>query len=169
MEAEERFRRAFESAPIGMALVDVEGGWLRVNESLCRMLGTSEDKLLARSLHDVIRPDHLPFWRDAVEDVLAGSQGDFRLEQAWRSERGEAWVNVQAALVRDTGGAPLHLIVQIEDVNPTALRGSHEQNVSNETPSDYDAGPERALSPGSIVVGAAVSMVFALLASGQNP
>ena len=41
-ESEERFRLAFESAPIGIALVAVpEGRWLRVNNALCDLLATT--------------------------------------------------------------------------------------------------------------------------------
>ena len=37
--AEQLFRRAFDDAPIGMALIDLEGRWLRLNRAICRMLG----------------------------------------------------------------------------------------------------------------------------------
>jgi uncharacterized protein YggE len=60
-------------------------------------------------------------------------------------------------------GMLLGPVVSLEDVHPGTLRGSGEGSTSNEAPSD-DAGPERALAPGSIVVGAAVSLVFAIVA-----
>src|SRR5262245_30407366 len=56
-------------------------------------------------------------------------------------------------------GVTLGAVVSIEDVNPEVLRGSREGHTSQEAPSD-DTGPERAFAPGSIVVGAAVSIVF---------
>ena len=58
-------------------------------------------------------------------------------------------------------GVSLGAVVSLEDVHPESLRGTGEGNTSSEVPSD-DAGPDRALAPGSIVVGAAVSMVFAI-------
>ena len=45
LESEERFRGAFESAVIGMALVGLDGQWLKVNPSLCQLLGYSEKEL----------------------------------------------------------------------------------------------------------------------------
>jgi hypothetical protein len=51
-------------------------------------------------------------------------------------------------------------LTSIEDISPEVLRGSGEGHTSREAPND-DAGPERAFAPGSIVVGAAVSLVFA--------
>ena len=37
--SEERFRAAFEGAPIGMGLSTVDGHWLEVNDALCELLG----------------------------------------------------------------------------------------------------------------------------------
>jgi uncharacterized protein len=65
-------------------------------------------------------------------------------------------------------GAALGAVVSIEDVNPEVLRGSSEGHTSREAPTD-DAGPERAFAPGSIVVGAAVSIVFALVPGPSHP
>jgi len=38
-ETQEHFRNAFDYAAIGMALVSTQGSWLRVNRSLCEILG----------------------------------------------------------------------------------------------------------------------------------
>ncbi|HEV3437617.1 MAG TPA: SIMPL domain-containing protein, partial [Gemmata sp.] len=58
-------------------------------------------------------------------------------------------------------GVTLGAVIGIEDISPEVLRGSGEGHTSRETTSD-DTGSERALAPGSIVVGAAVSLVFTI-------
>src|SRR2546423_1391958 len=45
-ESEERFRAAFEHAPIGIAILDRHGNWLDTNAALGEMLGRSRDELL---------------------------------------------------------------------------------------------------------------------------
>ena len=45
-EAQERFRSAFEHAPIGMALITIDGRLFRVNRALVQILGRAEDELL---------------------------------------------------------------------------------------------------------------------------
>lgn len=47
-EAEERFKTAFEGAPIGMALVGLDGRWLQVNQALCELTGYTRQELLSR-------------------------------------------------------------------------------------------------------------------------
>jgi PAS domain S-box-containing protein len=52
-ESEERFRGAFEFAAIGMALVAPDGRWLRVNRSLCGIVGYTADELLTRDFQSI--------------------------------------------------------------------------------------------------------------------
>ena len=56
-ESEERSRGAFEDAPIGVALVDLDGRRFRVNRALCEMLGHSEEELLSKDYLEHIHPD----------------------------------------------------------------------------------------------------------------
>jgi uncharacterized protein YggE len=81
-------------------------------------------------------------------------------------QRAVAAAREKAELYCRAAGVGLGAVVSIEDGNPNALRGTGEQNVSDETPAE-DAGPDRALSPASIIVGASVTMVFALAPGGQ--
>ena len=56
-EAQERFRSAFEHAPIGMALAAVDGHMFRVNRALVQIVGRGESELLASSILDLIHED----------------------------------------------------------------------------------------------------------------
>jgi uncharacterized protein YggE len=64
-------------------------------------------------------------------------------------------------------GIALGSVVSLEDVHPEALRGTGEGSTSNEV-SPEDAAAARAFAPGSIVVGAAVSMTFAIGGSAEG-
>jgi uncharacterized protein len=112
---------------------------------------------------------------DRMEDVLVGvveaganeiDSVEFRTSRL-KEFRAEARRGAVAAACEKAeiycraAGVSLGAVVLVEDVNPEAVRGSGEGHTSNEAPSD-DASPERALAPGSIVVGAAVSITFAL-------
>ena len=56
-ESQERFRSAFGSAAIGMALVAPDGRWFQVNRSLCEIVGYSEQELLGANFQAITHPD----------------------------------------------------------------------------------------------------------------
>lgn len=57
--SERRFQRAFDHAPIGMALVDLQWHWKKINRSLLELVDYQESELLGRSLFDLLDPgDH---------------------------------------------------------------------------------------------------------------
>jgi PAS domain S-box-containing protein len=121
-EAEERFRSAFEQAPIGIALVSIEadraGCFLRVNRALAEITGYSEQELVGVPLDRVLdaeagdRSD-----RRYVPWILAGELSSYEAEARMRRADGnglDALLNV--SLVRDSHERPLYLIVQVQDV-----------------------------------------------------
>ena len=58
-DSEERFRQTFELAASGIAHVDLEGRFLRVNRSLCEIFGYRQDELVGRTVRDVSHPADL--------------------------------------------------------------------------------------------------------------
>jgi PAS domain S-box-containing protein len=116
-ESEERFRTAFESAAIGMGLVALDGRWLRVNQSLCQIVGYPAEELLARDFQSITHPDDLAANLDLLRQMLDGSIPCYHMEKRYIHKQGRVvWVFLSVALVRSTRGAPLHAIVQIQDI-----------------------------------------------------
>ncbi len=121
-EAEERFRGAFEQAPIGMALVSIEsdraGCFLRVNRALCEIVGYSPEEMVGRAFETVVDPsDDDSSDARYVPWMLAGEVGSFEVEKRLRRADGETIVAmVSVSLVPDAQERPLYLIVQVQDV-----------------------------------------------------
>jgi diguanylate cyclase (GGDEF)-like protein/PAS domain S-box-containing protein len=109
LAAGERFRAAFDNAPIGMGLVTPEGGWLEVNAAFCRLLGYDAKELLALSLADLTVPGDATVQVDEAEEM--------RHETRYLHADGTPlWVAASTTLVRGEKGEPLFYIVQIEDI-----------------------------------------------------
>jgi uncharacterized protein YggE len=118
---------------------------------------------------------------DRMEDVLAGvvdaganqiASVDFRTRRLkeYRTEaRRRAVVSAREKAENYCRAAAITLgpVLSLEDVHPEALRGTGEQNTSTEVALD-DAAGTGAFAPGSILVGAAVLMTFAIAGSGET-
>lgn len=87
-ETEERFRGAFECAAIGMALVGLDGRWIRVNASLCRILGMAEAELLATTFQAITHPDDLGADLALVAQLIAGEIPCYRMAKRYLAGEG---------------------------------------------------------------------------------
>jgi PAS domain S-box-containing protein/diguanylate cyclase (GGDEF)-like protein len=117
-EAEERFRLAFDHGPIGMALVGADGHWLRVNKTLCDMVGYAEDQLLATTFQDITHPDDLDADLEHVREMLAGEIRSYEMEKRYvRADGSIIWILLSVSLVRDAENTPLYFVSQIQDID----------------------------------------------------
>jgi PAS domain S-box-containing protein len=132
-EAEARFDSAFDHAPFGMVLVKPDGRPLRVNDTMCRMLGYSEAELLARSVAEVTHPEDMPDALDHVGRLLAGDIQSYQIEKRYLHKLGHVvWAELSASLVRNKDGTPLCVIAQVRDITERkraeeALREAHDE------------------------------------------
>jgi len=117
VESEEHFRSAFDYAAIGMALVSPEGNWLRVNRSLCEIVGYNEGELLASDFQTMTHRDDLGNDLAEIYRILSGETLTCQVEKRYIHKLGHfVWTSVNASLVRDAAGQPLHFIFQIQDI-----------------------------------------------------
>jgi diguanylate cyclase (GGDEF)-like protein/PAS domain S-box-containing protein len=111
------FVNAFYYAPIGKALVGLDGKWLKVNPALCKLLGYSEMELLAGSFQDITHPDDLDLDLQYVQKMIRGELETYRMEKRYIHKNGMViWVLLSVSLVYDKNGTPLHFISQIIDI-----------------------------------------------------
>jgi PAS domain S-box-containing protein len=115
--SEEQFRSAFEHAPIGMALVAPDGRWLRVNRSVCALVGYSEAELLAIDFQTTTHPGDLGADLEHVRQVLTGAIPTYQMEKRYVHKGGHVvHALLSVSLVRDADGGPLYFIAQIKDI-----------------------------------------------------
>jgi diguanylate cyclase (GGDEF)-like protein/PAS domain S-box-containing protein len=114
----ERFEVTFGEAPIGMALVGLDGRWLRVNRALCEITGYDEAELLGLTFQEITHPDDLDADLGLLGELIVGNRRHYSIEKRFFGKGGdEAWVNVSVSLVHDADGVPEYFISQIEDIS----------------------------------------------------
>ena len=131
--AEERFRILFERAAVGMAEVDLDGNFVRVNPEYGRITGYAPEELAGRHTSTITHPDDLATDRIQREATVRAAGGTVRREKRYiRKDGATVWVDLGVTLVRDEAGQPSHLIASVAETTARrqaedALRQAKEQ------------------------------------------
>jgi len=117
-EQDERFRTIVEASPIGIAMVRLKDyTLLEANPAYCGFLGYSREELRERSIHDVTHPEDLQENLLLQRKLEQGEIDHFELEKRFVRKDGKIVRGVlTASLVRDSRGAPLYFVGQVQDV-----------------------------------------------------
>lgn len=112
-----RFRYAFERSFLAMALVAVDGTWLRVNNALCEVVGYEQEELMALRPSMITHAEDLQNNKGNEEAILAGEMDHYSVE--WRllhRSGAEEWVSGSVATIRAVDGRPLYHVWQLQHV-----------------------------------------------------
>jgi diguanylate cyclase (GGDEF)-like protein/PAS domain S-box-containing protein len=116
-ETEEHFRNAFDYAAIGMALVSPQGAWLRVNRSLCNLLGYTEREMLDSNFQAVTHPEDIGNDLANLYRLLQSETPTSQVEKRYVHRDGEVvWALNSVSLVRNADENAGHFIFQIQDI-----------------------------------------------------
>jgi diguanylate cyclase (GGDEF)-like protein/PAS domain S-box-containing protein len=116
-EARDRFRSLFDHAPIGVAMVTLEGRYVQVNRSLCEILGYCEEELQSLTWQELTHPDDLAASSAYARRIVEGEFPRYHLEKRFLHADGHTvWASLSVSLVRDSEGEPLYFVSQIQDV-----------------------------------------------------
>jgi PAS domain S-box-containing protein len=116
-ESEERFRLAIDEAPIGMALVALDGRFVRVNRAFCEIIGYGADELTGLTVEAVTHPDDLETDRTARGQLVRGEVPRYQREKRYLRKDGMIVdVMLSVSILRDREGAPRYFVTQMEDI-----------------------------------------------------
>src|SRR6266542_21051 len=128
-----RFRLAFERAPLGMAIIDLDYKPQRVNQALCQALGYSEAELLSRSFISITHPDDIGKDKALAAELLAGEIPSYRIEKRFITKDGSlAWLDITVVLIRGENNEALYGLAMGDNITgrkraQEALRTSEER------------------------------------------
>ncbi len=141
--SEARFRSAFDHAA-GMALVAPDGRWLKVNHSLCRIVGYDEQELLATDFQSLTHPDDLGSLLGEIRGLLAGGALLTQTEQRYLHKNGYyIWTLLSVSKVHNPDSDALDLIFQMQDISDR--KEAEERLVHNAFHDVLTGLPNRAL------------------------
>jgi PAS domain S-box-containing protein len=124
--AQRYFDSAFDTAPIGMALFNTDGEYVRVNGALCEMLGRSEAELLGRRDQEFTHPEDRQSDVDAAWRILRGEDHTWQCEKRFLRPDGTViWAIANLTFLRDEDGNPISWVGQFQDI--TARKRSERE------------------------------------------
>jgi diguanylate cyclase (GGDEF)-like protein/PAS domain S-box-containing protein len=107
----------FDAASVAIALTEIDGRVLRVNDRFCHLLGFDRADLVGRHLADVTHPDDEDPGRADRRAAIADGATDYRVEKRFIRADGEVvWAVAHVTVMRDEAGRPQHLLGLVQEV-----------------------------------------------------
>jgi diguanylate cyclase (GGDEF)-like protein/PAS domain S-box-containing protein len=147
-DSELRFRSAFDTAPMGMALLSLDaadpGRILSVNPRMCDFLGREPGELLELGILELLHPDDIEGSASVLSTLVTLETEHATREVRFRRPDGvSVWASASASAVRPLGDEPPYLILIVEDIT---MRRLAEEQLTRQALHDHLTGlPNRTL------------------------
>ncbi len=126
-ESEQRLHSTYEHAFAGIAEIDADGRYLRVNEQFTQITGYSREELLARTFIDITHPDDVQADLEQFRRQIAREIGAYTVEKRYVHKDGHlVWIELSASRVDDAQGRPLYGVRVVRDI--TEQKRAEEAN-----------------------------------------
>ncbi|NML16809.1 hybrid sensor histidine kinase/response regulator [Azohydromonas caseinilytica] len=130
LDSEQRWRRVFHDAPLGMALVSLKGEVLQANATLGRLLGVDAAQLRGRSQAALVHPGDQALQAQRLQELQDTCVGAVQFEMRYlRADGGVLWTQVSVSLLEPHAPSP-RLLYQVQDL--TAQRLAQQQRAELE-------------------------------------
>ena len=108
---------AFDLSPLGAAVINTDGEYLRVNDSLCAILGRAREEIIGVRDQLFTHPDDRAGDLELVWRILAGELDRATVEKRFVRPDGSCrWVIANLAFLRDRAGQPICWVGHFQDV-----------------------------------------------------
>ncbi len=116
-ESEERFRKIFEEGPLGMATLGPDHRFIEANNTLCEMLGYTQQELKQLTLR-VTHPEDIEREASLAGQLFRGEIARFKIDKRYIRKNGQVfWATLSASTVRDTKGELQWGLAIVEDID----------------------------------------------------
>jgi PAS domain S-box-containing protein len=118
-KATQLFERAFEDAGHGMAILSLEGKWVRVNRQVENITGyTAKELCDGMSYQDITPEPYCSEDEGYTVDLLEGRIPRYTMEKPYELRDGSwRWINLSVSLIRDDFGKPAYFLSQLIDID----------------------------------------------------
>lgn len=117
-KSEEKFRNIFETSGIGMAIIEPDGKFTKVNSTFREIMGRSNEEILGLNFRDITHPHDINKSTELVNEMLRNEDSESNsIEKRYLHKNGEIiWALTSLSLIKDNAGKPLFFIAQIQNI-----------------------------------------------------
>ncbi len=116
-ESEWEYRSTYENAAVGLAHLDAEGRWVRVNQRLCEILGYNRDELLGMTFHQLTDPEDLQADIGHFQALISGERDSDCHESRYHHRDGHVvWILLTTSRQLRSDGQAAGCIAVIQDI-----------------------------------------------------
>lgn len=128
------FSNTFHFAGVGMALIGIDGSWLKVNRKLSAILGYSQTELLQTTFQKITFPEDLEKDLRLFDEVIEGKRNSYQVEKRYIHKNGSVvFTLLNVAVIRDKDGNAESFISQITDITELRFAQDHIKELLDES------------------------------------
>ncbi len=125
-QSEIHLRETIESSMQGIAILSLDGQFLKVNGAACDIIGYTEEQLLRTDLQCITHPEDFSDDVLNMKGLVQGKSAGYKLEKRLYHVAGiTVWVMQYMRLIKDPTGNPIHFVTHFVDI--TERKQAEEQ------------------------------------------
>ena len=114
-KSEEQFKEAFEHSPVGMALVDIRGSYIEVNEKLCEILGYSNQEMKTLTFQEITYYEDLSSDLEYKNSLDLGEISNFSSEKRFiQKNKSIVWTHISVSMVKNSKNETYYIVQMID-------------------------------------------------------
>ncbi|PRD38137.1 UNVERIFIED_CONTAM: putative signaling protein [Trichonephila clavipes] len=122
LKSEYLLEQTIARAAAGIAHVNADGQFIRVNDELCNLLGYSAAELLTMRFQQLTHPMDLSRDQELLHEVLQGRRQSYTLEKRYLHKNGQIiWARLSVALIAETENSEPFFVSVIQDISDVKL------------------------------------------------
>lgn len=114
--------KIFNNTYNGIAILTLDGDWIKVNDSMCDMLGYTKNELYNMKMETIIFRDDLGVHATKYERLMQRKIDRYRVMQRYFHKDGSImWFLISVSLITAIDGKPTQMIWQFSDITSRKL------------------------------------------------
>jgi len=116
--SEKQFETLFNHSAVGIAIVKVDGFFIKLNKRFSEITGYSKTELESMDFRTITHPDDIKLDDEFIVELMTGKRDSFELDKRYIKKNGEiVWIRLYSSVVRDKSGYPQYAIATITDIS----------------------------------------------------